>query len=1635
MAVNRKQDLRIRNLGVQKQNRIPFLTGTPGPSTGRDGDMQMRLVPRKGLYLFYKHGNEWYGTKMDKFIKQVRDKNRFIVPNFAAGKGHHKLEEGELIWNGENIGIYHGKTKGLVEINKKGDKDYLISGGSITDTNVDVSSKTLVLSPAQKEDIAGNFSYSDLVNVGATANADFSIGIYEIHAGRIKLSQPADAEGILGYNNGIFELQDGTSKQNAMVHDPTTGLVKRTRNTGSSDIIFDTNNFTIQDADVTTIETKFTIGHLVGGAKTSVKLWEDTVKVQTSAPTTAAEFQNHPMVYETTNKYLYVKVGDKVVKELMSDALDFTYDVLTFGFNPAVDATQEIGGGDTPVSGSAPDGYWKAAGDLGFGLTYQNGPPTNVTITAALSAGSTGWTADAVTVAGSGSTSQTVDSAQNLNYPTAVNGTATFSVTSSPAPDDGTYPSNKVVTFKNAVKHGSNSSTTVADATLNTLSTKFLDDISTRTIAGVSTGSGQYLYYAFPTRLTRLNGEYNFRHQGMTAGFTETTYNHTNLLGFKENYYAYVQQKANVSSGTLLTNTSQGLLNQMFWGTHGDNTITNTDLNTIDASPTISDDTTRDLGSITTSAGERLVFSYDADHSDLGVDGSSNCNAFWVDGYTAGFTQQTTSNYQNPAGRTANYKSYTSNVTNITGGASKAWRSDKSGSTVLQRKWGFITGVSDPASFSSANFKALTDASYNKDSTNNDSTTWGTKTCPTNARLVLCIPSGEADINIDEGSGTSNDVKFGGVSCGFEKASSQSLENDFGYTTTYDVYISKRTNMNRNNSGALSILSSNADNNEHIWGVHTESAASITELTSDELYALTEGGSDDTEGNHDNHRVIQSSMDIGTNEFITYAHRAAHTDLTIGKFRFNGITMGMTKLSSTVAYKNRNGFTENFDVYVSDTPKLSQYQGAGDFEYNSDAAVKNHTYWGKVNLGSTWNNTKDLSTDLVTLEEDGTVSNALNTTDMNKLLINNYPTNADYGSITTDSTNWFVFGHRDAGNSTLVATQFQLQADPGNTASRITMGMIKNPSNAIYEHTNNSGFKEDYEVWVATNYAYNQESEWKFYLSASSTVKNQYFYGWKLDSASTPATVTESDLNTGEGISVAYDGGANVDTLSSTSIAATTNKRIVFAAADARIEDKDSDYFRFKGYTVAMTKQDLDNFENVAGYKENYDVWISDKKSLSSGNFEVLASGDRLNQVRISSGASATPTLNQSFIDGLTDVIDVTYNNDVTYNILESTTSGDIVSEWELTGLTNGHYIYLAMPRRHGMNIGSNAESFQWKPTAGSDYGSSCGHAGFTCLTTGGAVSWENYNGLIEDYDVFVSKSVVGSKLGTAGYLGFNASLSDTFRQVYYGTHSTNGISDTNLETLIGVISTDSANASGTAVPMSVTAGSGEYVYFSCNSQETDLTTGTDYASVATGTSFTYDGLTMGTKAVVNHGTVEGGYGQTNAHETYQSEITNMRGGATSELKAYTGQKLINRWYYGTSSTSDVSSYNNAQLATLLSELTPVTLSNGTVLGDITTDPVTPESLFSVNALGGDDDEFIWFVYPTRYKTANSNNWFTYHIPYTLPFAGGMGGYGSYVNGEGHVGNFTNDVGWTESYIFVRSENHSLGETTVRVLA
>lgn len=88
---------------LQKQEKIPRVkVGYPSPKDGSDGDMQIRAVPNKGLFLFYKYGNNWYGSRMVKSseIKNPREESRIIInPN------NFNTTEGEIYKSGDDIKI------------------------------------------------------------------------------------------------------------------------------------------------------------------------------------------------------------------------------------------------------------------------------------------------------------------------------------------------------------------------------------------------------------------------------------------------------------------------------------------------------------------------------------------------------------------------------------------------------------------------------------------------------------------------------------------------------------------------------------------------------------------------------------------------------------------------------------------------------------------------------------------------------------------------------------------------------------------------------------------------------------------------------------------------------------------------------------------------------------------------------------------------------------------------------------------------------------------------------------------------------------------------------------------------------------------------------------------------------------------------------------------------------------------------------------------------------------------------------------------------------------------------------------------------------------------------------------------
>ena len=81
--------MRLKRLLNNKQNIIAkVITGYPSNKEGKDGDLQIRQVPNKGLFLFFKYGHAWYGTRLNKvdIVQNPRDERRVVVYPGAVGK-------------------------------------------------------------------------------------------------------------------------------------------------------------------------------------------------------------------------------------------------------------------------------------------------------------------------------------------------------------------------------------------------------------------------------------------------------------------------------------------------------------------------------------------------------------------------------------------------------------------------------------------------------------------------------------------------------------------------------------------------------------------------------------------------------------------------------------------------------------------------------------------------------------------------------------------------------------------------------------------------------------------------------------------------------------------------------------------------------------------------------------------------------------------------------------------------------------------------------------------------------------------------------------------------------------------------------------------------------------------------------------------------------------------------------------------------------------------------------------------------------------------------------------------------------------------------------------------------------------
>ena len=52
-------------LNARKQKKVAIGTGHPGKNEGRDGDIVVRKISRKGMHLFVRYGQKWYSIPLE----------------------------------------------------------------------------------------------------------------------------------------------------------------------------------------------------------------------------------------------------------------------------------------------------------------------------------------------------------------------------------------------------------------------------------------------------------------------------------------------------------------------------------------------------------------------------------------------------------------------------------------------------------------------------------------------------------------------------------------------------------------------------------------------------------------------------------------------------------------------------------------------------------------------------------------------------------------------------------------------------------------------------------------------------------------------------------------------------------------------------------------------------------------------------------------------------------------------------------------------------------------------------------------------------------------------------------------------------------------------------------------------------------------------------------------------------------------------------------------------------------------------------------------------------------------------------------------------------------------------------------
>jgi len=329
-------------------------------------------------------------------------------------------------------------------------------------------------------------------------------------------------------------------------------------------------------------------------------------------------------------------VRDQVLKFNGTEWVPAAYNA-TFQFSLAGFSDNQA---DTQLIGS---GLWKAAGDIGFTASYNNGPPDTANV-ALSSDGGVAWISSlALTTPFTSGVS-----AEGTNYPNAKDRYVRFTLTATQGADSPTATA--TVTFRNNIKYGSSVKASGWDsADINALLGTLLSNNQTGSFA-VNAAAGEYVLFAFPSSYTSINAA-GFLFNSVACPFEVlATVSVTNSAGYTENYKVYRSTLAALGNSTLVASTSVNTINRIYWGiTTKTGTFLEADVEGL-ANSAVSNTKGRTF-SLTPGAGEYVLYALPVRLGTV---------VFWVGGFEGGFQPSETVSITNVNGHVEDYYVYRS---------------------------------------------------------------------------------------------------------------------------------------------------------------------------------------------------------------------------------------------------------------------------------------------------------------------------------------------------------------------------------------------------------------------------------------------------------------------------------------------------------------------------------------------------------------------------------------------------------------------------------------------------------------------------------------------------------------------------------------------------------------------------------------------------------------------------------------------------------------------------------------------------------------------------------------------------------------------------------------------------------------